>query len=126
VEHFLATFCHRRCGCIWGVTPEAMEVLVAWDWPGNVRELRNAVEHAIATGSGGLIRPADLPAPLGKRSGAVVPEGTQSGVPTLAEAEGHLVRLALAQAHGNRVRAARALGISRHKLYDCLKRLGIA
>jgi transcriptional regulator with PAS, ATPase and Fis domain len=32
---------------IQGVTPRAMDAMMAYDWPGNIRELRNALERAI-------------------------------------------------------------------------------
>lgn len=136
VEHFLATFCSRRCGCIWGVSHEAMAVLQAAPWPGHVRELRAAIEHAVMTGTSGIVRIADLPAGLGGSAalhagvatlrGAPGTKVAELGLPTLAEAELQLVRLAIERCGGNKVQAARALGISRHKLYDLLKRIDVA
>ena len=34
------------------ISEDAMRRLMAYDWPGNVRELENAVERAVALGSG--------------------------------------------------------------------------
>ncbi|MBK8995453.1 MAG: sigma-54-dependent Fis family transcriptional regulator [Myxococcales bacterium] len=126
VEHFLTTFCHRRCGCIWGVSQRALDVLLAAHWPANVRELRNAIEHAVTTGEGGLIEARDLPSYLG-RSAEASPsrEANASDLPSLAEAETQLIRTTLGHFGGNKVRAAMSLGISRHKLYDRLRKLGI-
>ncbi len=122
VEHFLGSFCARRCGCVWGVTREAMDVLESWHWPGNVRELRDAVRHAVATGTGSTIEPKDLPpALLGDRVPVPVAEPS-AGIPTLAEAQLRIVQETLARFGGNKSRTARALGISRHKLYDMLDR----
>lgn len=126
VEHFLSTFCHRRCGCIWGVSQSALDVLLAAPWPGNVRELRNAIEHAVTTGEGGLIELGDLPPVLTR---GVEPRAARdanaSDLPSLAEAEIQLIRTTLGHFNGNKVRAAMSLGISRHKLYDRLRKLGI-
>jgi DNA-binding NtrC family response regulator len=127
-EHFLATFCHRRCGCIWGISQRALDVMCKADWPGNVRELRNAVEHAVATGESGLIQVADLPSYLqvgfrGDDENGSRPDA--SDLPSLAEAETELIRATLDHFGGNKVRAALSLGISRHKLYDRLRKLGI-
>ena len=44
-----------------GISPEAMEILVAYTWPGNIRELRNLVESMVVLSPGGVIRPEDLP-----------------------------------------------------------------
>jgi len=47
-----------------GVSEEAMSRLMAYDWPGNVRELENAVERAVALGSGQALSLTDLPTNL--------------------------------------------------------------
>lgn len=126
VEHFLTTFCHRRCGCIWGVSQRALDVLLSAHWPGNVRELRNAIEHAVTTGDGGLIEVRDLPGYLTRHvDTAPTRDANASDLPSLAEAETQLIKTTLGHFGGNKVRAAMSLGISRHKLYDRLRKLGI-
>jgi DNA-binding NtrC family response regulator len=127
VEHFLDTFCNRRCGCIWGVSQATLDVLVAYDWPGNVRELRAAIEHAVSSGESALIRVQDLPShfhPLA-HADANVGHLDADCFPTLVQAEARLIRATLDHFLGNKVRAARSLGISRHKLYERLRRLGL-
>lgn len=123
VHHFLSSFCSRRCGCLQGVGEDAMRVLGAHEWPGNVRELRAAVEHAVTSGRSPWITARDLPPPLGVE---VTTDEEDYELPTLAESEGRLIRLTLQRFRGNKVRAARSLGISRHKLYERLRKLGIA
>jgi len=44
-----------------GISPEALEMLVAYEWPGNVRELRNLVESMVVLAPGREIGPADIP-----------------------------------------------------------------
>jgi DNA-binding NtrC family response regulator len=127
-EHFLATFCHRRCGCIWGLSQRALEVLMTAEWPGNVRELRSVIEHAVSHGDSGLIQVLDLPEYLRgalKLDESRSSEASSSDLPSLAEAEAQLIRATLEHFGGNKVRAAHSLGISRHKLYDRLRKLGI-
>jgi transcriptional regulator with AAA-type ATPase domain len=123
-DHFLRTFCQRRCGCIYGISERAMRVLSEAELPGNVRELRNAIEHAVTTGQSGLIQVEDLPASI---SGGAPCEGPElaSELPSLAQAEATLIRATLEQFRGNKLRAAQSLGISRHKLYDRLQKLGL-
>jgi len=108
------------------VSQSALDVLLAAPWPGNVRELRNAIEHAVTTGEGGLIELGDLPPVLTR---GVEPRAARdanaSDLPSLAEAEIQLIRTTLGHFNGNKVRAAMSLGISRHKLYDRLRKLGI-
>ncbi|MFZ5475138.1 MAG: sigma 54-interacting transcriptional regulator [Myxococcota bacterium] len=120
VEHFLGSFCSRRSGCVAGVSPAASRALARAEWPGNVRELRGVVEHAVTSGGGDLIGVDDLPPQVRGSEDEPKPEAA-GGLPTLAEAEARLIRLALARHRGNKLAAARALGISRHKLYDKLR-----
>ena len=47
-----------------GISPAAMQALLAYNWPGNVRELRNVIERAVALGHGPLIELDDLPESL--------------------------------------------------------------
>jgi len=49
---------HGRGRC--KLSPQAEDLLRAYDWPGNVRELKNAVERAVLLGSGKTIWPEDL------------------------------------------------------------------
>ena len=46
-----------------------MRRLMAYDWPGNVRELENAIERAVALGSGPILHVGDLPSNLQHASG---------------------------------------------------------
>src|SRR5260221_3941513 len=56
------------------ISEDAMRRLVAYDWPGNVRELENAIERAVALGSGPIIHVGDLPSSLHYSSSERVPE----------------------------------------------------
>jgi transcriptional regulator with PAS, ATPase and Fis domain len=107
-----------------------MEYLIAHQWPGNVRELENVIERALNIVADGNILPAHLPDYVTERVSfsSIDPE---SYIPALnmdnsmAGAEKDLILKALAEAGGNRSRAAQILGISRTKLYDRLNRHGI-
>jgi len=125
VAHFLHGFCNRQCGCIEGVSADGISTLQAYHWPGNVRELRSAIEHAISCGQSDCLVPRDFPATVAAAAPArATPMRAPAALPTLAQAEYDLVRRALAHCGGNKVHAARALGISRHKLYEVLRRSG--
>ena len=125
VEHFLQGFCTRSCGCVWGLAPETVEVLQGHSWPGNIESLRVAVDHAVVNGTTGRIQPWDLPADIAGAS-AAPPIAQELGIPTLEEVENQHIERALRLANGNKVKTARALGISRHKLYDKLRKMGIS
>jgi DNA-binding NtrC family response regulator len=104
------------------VSPAALAALQAQRWPGNVRELFNVVEDAAASTSGRDIEPGDLCcAVLGEPAAPAPP----APITTLAAAERSLIERALAATGGNKLRAARELGISRTRLYAKLAKYGL-
>ena len=113
VEHFLTT---RQIGPVrCRVHPEVLEAFARYDWPGNVRELANVLERAQILAENHLITLADLPEALSEsRSCACRAIGERR---YLREVERHHVQQVLRQEKGNKVHAARALGISRRALY---------
>src|SRR5262249_14257441 len=116
VEHFLAT---RQLGPTrFRVAPEALAALMRHDWPGNVRELANVLERAQILAEGHVITPDDLPEAL---SAPELPASEDAG-PTsdLHLSQRRHVLGVLREHHGNKVHAARALGVSRRALYRLL------
>jgi DNA-binding NtrC family response regulator len=110
-----------------GFTPEAIETLKARDWPGNVRELEHAIERAVILSHGAPITSELLVGPHPSDSGdsfqdVRLEEGFHQAV---ARLEQSLIRRALAEAGGNRTRAAEILKINRRLLYDKLREFGI-
>jgi DNA-binding NtrC family response regulator len=120
VEHFLAT---RKVGRVsYGIEADALEALCRYDWPGNVRELANLLERAQILAEDAVITLDDLP-------DAVVAEASapgEGGDPRhLREVERRHVRAVLAEEGGNKVRTAKALGISRRALYRLIDKYHI-
>ncbi|MGB9336035.1 MAG: sigma-54 dependent transcriptional regulator [Candidatus Acidiferrales bacterium] len=101
------------------IAEDAVARLLAYDWPGNVRELENAVERAVALGSGPILHVGDLPSNL--------QYGTQERLPDkdeflpLEELERRAILRALREAGGDKLAAARLLGIGKTTLYRKLK-----
>ena len=56
-----------------GISPEAMEVLIAHSWPGNIRELRNLVESMVVLSPRRMIRPEDIPHEVRGRGTSLLP-----------------------------------------------------
>ena len=52
VKGFLDEFGRENNKQVRELTPEALNVLLAYDWPGNVRELRNVIERAVILARG--------------------------------------------------------------------------
>ncbi len=123
VEHFLTT---RQLGALrCQVEPDALEALARYDWPGNVRELANVLERAQILAEGHHITLDDLPENLITAGSA--PEGGQDGTDAqhLRQVERRHVSAVLREAGGNKVHAAKALGISRRALYRLIEKYNL-
>jgi two-component system, NtrC family, response regulator AtoC len=106
-----------------GFVPEAMALLERYHWPGNVRELENVIERTVSLAPGPLIMPDDLPEAVRKTESA--PTGGDESLLSLDDvAKRHLARV-LKEAGGNKVRAAKILGIDRRTLYRMAERFGM-
>ncbi|HET9011719.1 MAG TPA: sigma-54 dependent transcriptional regulator, partial [Gemmatimonadaceae bacterium] len=118
-----------------GLTPAAERQLMARAWDGNVRELRNTIERACILAEGGWVTEREL-----KQSGSRLPSVAAS-VPIPSPAAGHgfadgddvklsarerdHIRQVLERSGGNKMAAARALGLDRRTLYRRLDRYGL-
>ena len=120
VHHCLQRLNTRYGREVQGVAPEVMTAFRAYDFPGNVRELENLIERAYALGAGRTIGLADLPV-LGVAPRGDADADTGQTLPTLAEMERELIARALRLHGGDRLRAARALGISDRTIYRRLR-----
>jgi DNA-binding NtrC family response regulator len=120
VEHFLTT---RQVGptrC--RIDPEALTALERYGWPGNVRELANVLERAQILAEDHVITPDDLPDSLVDAA----PAAAVGGDPVhLREVERRHVLEVLQEHKGNKVQAARALGVSRRALYRIIAKYGL-
>ncbi|MGB6200495.1 MAG: sigma-54 dependent transcriptional regulator [Candidatus Acidiferrales bacterium] len=101
------------------ISEDAMRRLMIYDWPGNVRELENAVERAVALGSGPVLHAGDLPSNLQYAQPERFPEHGEL-VP-LEELERRAIFSALRETSGDKLAAARLLGIGKTTLYRKLK-----
>jgi DNA-binding NtrC family response regulator len=121
IEHFLTT---RQIGPVrFRVAAEALEALARYEWPGNVRELANVLERAQILAENHLITLDDLPEPVVEAAPAGIGPG---GDPRhLREVERRHVSQVLHQEKGNKVQAARALGISRRALYRLIEKYNL-
>jgi two-component system response regulator HydG len=104
------------------ISEDAMRRLMAYDWPGNVRELENAVERAVALGSGPILHIADLPSSLQEGPSDKMLESNE--LTTLDQMERRAILRALRETNGDKLAAARLLGIGKTTLYRKLKQYG--
>jgi DNA-binding NtrC family response regulator len=107
----------RRCF----LSPEAMERLAAHPWRGNARELENVLERALALCDAETLGPDDIPLPGAAAKAA--PSGDDflgaaaARRMTLHELGERYTEQVLRATGGNKVQAARILGIDRKTLY---------
>ena len=108
----------------------ARQALVAHSWPGNVRELQNCLERAVILCEGTQVGPEHLRL-VGAGSGPTLADVMDLSGPladvarrAAARAEEEVVRLAMAEAEGDRAAAASRLGVSVSTLNRRLRQMG--
>jgi DNA-binding NtrC family response regulator len=102
-----------------GVSPKALEILSNRSWPGNVRELENTIERAIALGAGPRLEEEDfLPSVEDANCGE---PAVHAGIQSLQALQKSTILTALREFGGNKIAAARRLGIGKTTLYQKLK-----
>ncbi len=123
VHHFLQKVSAANNQPVRGFVPETMALLERYHWPGNVRELENIIERTVSLAPGPLIMPDDLPEAV--RKAEPMPAGGDEGLLSLDEVgKRHLIKV-LRETGGNKVRAAKILGIDRRTLYRMAERFGM-
>jgi two-component system, NtrC family, response regulator AtoC len=120
VDHFLAQLQTEMGKPLEGMSPEAVELLMAHDWPGNVRELRNVLERGAVVARGPIITPMDLDLVLPTGD-----NGKTEASDSLRDMERKHIVASLQQHNWNISRTAKALGIDRVTLYNKIKRYQI-
>jgi PAS domain S-box-containing protein len=106
-------------------SPEAIDFMLDYNWPGNVRELQNWIQFALIKCKGGVIQRDHLPPialnPLAYTQTPLTPVPSLpipvKGRQRLTQAS---IDAALVEAGGNKVEAAKRLGVSRATLYRFL------
>jgi PAS domain S-box-containing protein len=132
VEQILTGIREEYAKPITGVSDEAMDRLLAHPWPGNVRELINALQFASVRCTGDTILITHLPPEVrqGAERDAAPRVAATPGLPAedddlmlrrTCKLDRATVETALARAGGNKVRAAKLLGVGRATLYRFLK-----
>ena len=123
---------------------EALHLLMEYDWPGNVRELERAIERACSLSSGPILHLGDFPTQMqdfqfhaqqslqqfnqaisvgDANSCADTAEGL--AVQSIADLEKQAILSTITQLNGDKLLAARLLGIGKTTLYRKLKEYGL-
>ncbi len=137
-QHFLERT-QRETGVAHTFSDDALRAMLAYEWPGNVRELENAIERACALSSGPILHMGDLPTQLHEfrmqsRTREIAVEASapapdvQAGdgrIVSIAEMERQAILETIRQLKGDKLMAAKLLGIGKTTLYRKLKEYGI-
>jgi two-component system response regulator HydG len=114
----------RASGRTHTLTDDTMNALLAYDWPGNVRELENCIERCCAMNSGPVIHMADLPSSIKGVPAQPVSGGLDGRIAAISDLEKQAILGAIAELHGDKLTAAKLLGIGKTTLYRKLKEYG--
>jgi transcriptional regulator with PAS, ATPase and Fis domain len=126
-ECFLRRFAEQMRKDTLSIAPAALDQLLAHPWPGNVRELEHVIQRAVALTSGDTITSFSFPASPGTTT---MPATTVTGPSivisigaTVDEATKKLVAATIQHCDGNKLKAARMLGIPARTMYRHFSKL---
>ena len=123
-EQFISRFNRLQNKHVSGIAPEALSLLMAYDWPGNVRELENVIERAFILCGENRIDLSHLPETV--TGTHAVSLAASAGLREARDAlDAQTIQAALTHAYGNRLVAARELGIHKTTLFRKMRALGI-
>jgi two-component system response regulator HydG len=120
VAHFLERI-GRDVGIEKSISDDALKLLLAYDWPGNVRELENSMERACALSSATELQVRDMPTHLSSAPRTATGASPSNGIVPIADLEKQMILHALANVNGDKMLAAKMLGIGKTTLYRKLK-----
>jgi len=121
VRHFIKQIAREEKREELTLAPETLDLLLTHSWPGNIRELQNVIRYLMVRCRDNLARPQHLPENLLASAGTIVPRtGLRKRKRMGLTVE--LVMAALAETAGNRLQAAKHLGVGRATLYRFLDR----
>lgn len=132
LHHFIQHFNASKGKNITGISPEALELLYAYNWPGNVRELENLVERIAILKGQGIIQPHDLPEKYQQRKyvknsqDLEIPDTGIDFNSAVDAYENALILRALQRTNWNRNQAAQLLKLNRTTLVEKIKKKGLA
>lgn len=132
LSHFIENFNKNKTRKLTGISPEALDCLMAYPWPGNIRELENLVERLSILKGEGNIDVADLPpkyrvyaAPTQDVEQIEIPEAGLDFNSAVDAYENALITKALEKTGWNRNQAAILLRLNRTTLVEKIKKKGL-
>lgn len=115
-NYFLHKYSALNGGRVTGLSPSAVQRLMALPWPGNVRELENMMERLSVMAPNATVQEIDIPTTTTDGFEAFYGQATTSW-PTLENLEKRYMQLVLEKTGHKKEKAAQILGINRRTLY---------
>ena len=119
---FLKRFSGQANRPLRGFTPAAIDRLTNFEWPGNVRQLQNEIQRAVLLSEGDTVDASDLSVTRAKPDNI---ESQDTNFTLLEGVERNAIVQMLKETNGNKLEAAKRLGIGRQTLYNKIKAYGI-
>jgi transcriptional regulator with PAS, ATPase and Fis domain len=107
------------------ITPDAIKAFVSYDWPGNIRELENEISRALVMGKGAVTKEILSETVREKYEFEQEMLGDLNLPRQVDNFEKRMIERALQEVEGNKVKAAKLLGISRFTLHQKIKALEV-
>jgi transcriptional regulator with PAS, ATPase and Fis domain len=120
IEHFIQKTNARHGKRITGIDDGCLNVLAAYWWPGNIRELKHVIERAAIVCESATLTANDLPSEVQLAPGPESSFSVHLGS-SVREVVDELIWRTIAYAQGNKVRAAKILGVGRRTIYSRLE-----
>jgi len=124
-QYFLDRYASREEKDVSSISPDALEMIMAYHWPGNVRELENAMERAVILASSSEAVVNDLPPNVRVIGERKVIDTSKTLNTWIEKLEEEALRKALLECEGNVSLTARKLGIGRATIYRKAKKYGL-
>ncbi|MFH1830335.1 MAG: sigma-54 dependent transcriptional regulator [Pseudomonadota bacterium] len=134
-KHFLDKYSTKNEKIFLDFSPQALDVLMAYEWPGNVRELENSIERVVVLNNDSRVKLSHLPKDI-QEQGRMHPQTVEPIEPSMAPLDGgkiiplelvekYAIEAALKRCLGNVGEAARKLKIGQATLYRKIKHYGL-
>lgn len=120
-DHFIDKFNRRYLKDVKGVADDALDILMTYNYPGNIRELENFIEHAFIHCKTGSIQADHLSKKIRPESFDKGIKKTITSLKGFKEVERFYIESMLSETSGDKLQAAKRMGIHRATLYRKLK-----
>ena len=122
VDQFLQEFANMHGKPVTKLSDEVMKLISLYSWPGNIRELRNCIESSVVMARNDTLTIDDIPEYLTYKVNEVELDDTEG---LLHKMERQAITEVLDKTAGDKVKAAKILGIGLRTLYRKLEKWGM-